>query len=66
MEIRGLKPDGGTVSNNVEGWDRTVTGVFSQWPSSGHFVIFEEREAIDIYQHFLETGKDGASEVPSR
>ncbi|MFT6231725.1 MAG: pimeloyl-ACP methyl ester carboxylesterase [Myxococcota bacterium] len=66
MKIRGLEPEGSTVSNNVEAWDRTVTGAFSQWPTGSHFVVFEERAAVDLYEHFLESGKDGTPEVLAR
>lgn len=54
LDILGISPFPRPASENVQGPDgHPVTAGFCQYPNAGHFPIFNDQDAIQLYQEFL-------------
>lgn len=65
FELRGLGAHALPAADNVVGWDgEALTAGLAQFPDQGHFAIYYDRDAQDLYKDFLETALAGAPELP--
>ena len=55
------------ASGNVTGWDdRPVTAGLLQFPDDGHFAVYDNPRARNLYQEFLASALDGAPRIGGR
>lgn len=66
--LRGTAGGLSKASANLTAWDDSaVTGGLVQFPDDDHFAIFDNDEAVEMYQTFLRTSVDDpAPEIPAR
>ncbi len=66
QELTGLLDEPTPASGNLLAWDGTsVSGGLAQYPDEGHFAIFNQWEAMELYQQFLSSSlTDSLPEVP--
>jgi hypothetical protein len=66
--LRQLVGGGSSAQGNLAGWDGTrVTGGLTQFANDDHFAIYEDDDAVSLYQWFLETAiEDYVAEIPPR
>jgi pimeloyl-ACP methyl ester carboxylesterase len=63
--LRGLDEEGRPAERNVNGYDGSVvTAGLVQFPGQGHFAIYDDRDAKDLYRDFLETAAAGRPALP--
>jgi len=67
QELTGLVEEPTPAISNVTGWDGSDVSVgLAQFPDDGHFAIFRNYEAVQLYQTFLSTAlEDEAPEISS-
>lgn len=55
------------TANDLTGWDgRPVTGGLLQFPEDGHFAVYDNPRARNLYQEFLASALDGAPRIGGR
>lgn len=65
FDLRDLGADNFPAKGNVEGWDGSrVTAGLAQYPDEGHFAIYYDKDAKDLYKDFLESAAYGETELP--
>jgi pimeloyl-ACP methyl ester carboxylesterase len=67
-QILGLVGTGESARGNLVAWDGApITGGLTQFPEDGHFAIYDNDEAVELYQGFLHTAvEDDLAEIPAR
>ena len=67
QELTGLIDEPTPAIDNVTGWDgEPVSTGLAQYPDQGHFAIFREYEAVQLYQRFLLSALEEESpEIPT-
>lgn len=67
QELRDIDGVPTPLADNLVAWDGSeVTGGLSQYPDHGHFPVFEDRGAAELYQGFLSSALGGRAEIPER
>lgn len=57
-------PESHSVEANSEAYDGSkITAGLVQFPYDGHFPIFQNEEAVNLYRNFLETAVEGSSVI---
>ncbi len=65
FSLRGLGADTRPAHDNVQGWDGTqLTSGLAQFPGQGHFAIYYDNDARDLYKDYLESSVQGDPELP--
>lgn len=66
--LRELVGGGSSAHGNLEGWDGArVTGGLTQFANDDHFAIYQDDDAVSLYQGFLATAvEDDVAEIPPR
>lgn len=63
--LRGLGAEARPLERNVQGYDGTeVTAGLAQFADQGHFAVYDDKDARDLYRDFLETASYGSPELP--
>lgn len=63
--LRELGAQAFPAEDNVEAWEGSrVTAGLAQFPGQGHFAIYDDRDAKDLYKDFLESAAAGHPELP--
>jgi hypothetical protein len=67
QELTGLIDEPVPARDNMTGWDGSTVSVgLAQFPEEGHFAIFQEYEAVQLYQGFLSSALEEESpQIPS-
>lgn len=64
LTLRGLDGQPIPTVGNTLGFDGTdITTGLSQYPGQGHFPIFDDADAAELYAHFLATAMRGEPEI---
>ena len=64
FELRGLGASDRPLARNVTAWNGDeVTAGLAQFAGEGHFAIYDNADAKDLYKDFLETAAAGAPEL---
>ena len=64
FELRGLGASDRPLARNVTAWNGDeVTAGLAQFAGEGHFAIYDDADAKDLYKDFLETAAAGAPEL---
>lgn len=65
FELRGLDEQERPQQANVVSYSgRALTAGLVQFPGQGHFAIYDDRDARDLYKDFLESSAAGSPELP--
>ncbi len=57
-----LSPESLPASENLLAWDGTrPTGGVAQFPENGHYAVFHNLAAAQLYRHYLKTAADGSA-----
>ncbi len=64
FELRGLGAEALPLEGNIPGYDGSdVTGGLAQFPGEGHFAVYDDRQAMDLYREFLESAAYDSPEL---
>ncbi len=64
FDLRDLGAESLPTEANVTGWDdSSLTAGMAQFAGQGHFAIYDDRDAKDLYKDFLESAAAGAPEL---
>jgi len=67
QDLAGEEPQPTPCQGNRTGWDGTaVTAGLAQYTDQGHFVVFYDADAADLYGSFLETSMQGEATIGAR
>lgn len=62
--LRGLRAYERPLAANAPSWTGSaVTAGLAQFPGQGHFAIYDDADAKDLYKDFLESAAEGAPEL---
>ncbi|MBM4390171.1 MAG: hypothetical protein FJ090_03535 [Deltaproteobacteria bacterium] len=65
FDLRGLGAEDRPVEDNVVGYDgNEVTAGLAQFADQGHFAVYYDRDARNLYRDFLESASYGSPELP--
>jgi hypothetical protein len=63
--LRGLSAEERPLAENVVGYDGTsLTGGLAQFAGQGHFAVYDDADARDLYRGFLESASYASPELP--
>ncbi|MDP2311835.1 MAG: hypothetical protein Q8P41_02950 [Pseudomonadota bacterium] len=64
QQLRGLSAQDLPASDNATDWDGApITAGLGQYPDDGHFAIYNNRDAKQLYRDFLVTALDGGARL---
>jgi hypothetical protein len=67
MVLRGFEDGSLPQQDNVTGWDGSeLSAGFAQFRGGGHFVIYRDAKARDLFRNFVGTALEGAPVVTSK
>jgi hypothetical protein len=63
--LRELGPESLPLKNNVLSWDGDdeVTAGLAQFADQGHFAVYDDKDAMDLYRDFLESASYGTPKL---